>query len=552
MGELHGHGEPAEGPSDVRFVPPPPDESPLRAIQGTTAYGREDRDPRTVEVITYAFGPAEVDVGASYGTRIETTTWTADQKDAYRAGLAVFEEVANVRFEEIDDHRAADLAEYVVDTSGRPFFKGIQELPSVASAIGALDLYYLDAAGGEEARPGGAFFQTIVHEIGHGLGLGHPHDRTAGTTILAGVGEWSDLGDFRLNQADFTVMSYNSPNAETWGRAVGPFGGMTGLGALDIAAVQAMYGPNRDTRTGDDVYRLDAANVAGAGFEAIWDAGGTDTLRYDGDRNARLDLRAATLAYESGGGGFPSYADMVKAGRTIANGVVIENAVAGSGNDTVVGNGADNRLVGKAGGDSLYGLGGDDGIAAGGGDDRLWGHGGADRAHGGAGDDTLEGNGGDDTLSGGRGSDFSDGGAGEDRIAGGRDRDSLLGGEGNDTLAGNQGPDNLNGEDGDDRLFGGNASDTLAGGAGEDVLAGGAGRDFFTFGAGDGRDRVRDFETDVDVLRFSIAGIESVDDLAIAARGSRTVVEAGDVTVVLRGVSADALDADNFFIAPPL
>ena len=44
--------------------------------------------------------------------------------------------------------------------------------------------------------------------------------------------------------------------------------------------------------------------------------------------------------------------DGIFGGLTIANGVVIENASGGSGNDTIRGNSADNVLVGNAGDDT--------------------------------------------------------------------------------------------------------------------------------------------------------------------------------------------------------
>jgi serralysin len=67
-------------------------------------------------------------------------------------------------------------------------------------------------------------------------------------------------------------------------------------------------------------------NAAGTFYSSIWDGGGTDEIRYTGAANATIDLRAATLKYEVGGGGFVSYAHGIFGGFTIANGVTIENA----------------------------------------------------------------------------------------------------------------------------------------------------------------------------------------------------------------------------------
>ena len=65
-------------------------------------------------------------------------------------------------------------------------------------------------------------------------------------------------------------------------------------------------------------------------------------------------------ATQVGGGGFVSYAYGIYGGFTIANGVVIENATSGGGNDTLVGNAAANVLNGGAGADRMTGGAGKD------------------------------------------------------------------------------------------------------------------------------------------------------------------------------------------------
>ena len=71
-------------------------------------------------------------------------------------------------------------------------------------------------------------------------------------------------------------MSYNTSFKGT--PSGQDFGAQTGLGALDIAALQALYGPNMTTRTGDDTYVLPTTNRAGTGWMCVWDADGRDTI----------------------------------------------------------------------------------------------------------------------------------------------------------------------------------------------------------------------------------------------------------------------------------
>ncbi|WP_245306229.1 M10 family metallopeptidase C-terminal domain-containing protein, partial [Roseovarius aestuariivivens] len=250
---------------------------------------------------------------------------------------------------------------------------------------------------------GGFMYAVLLEEFGHGLGLAHPHDNGGTSTILEGVtAPVFSYGAGDLNQGVFTIMGYN----EGW--PAGPFsddyvfvdpatgeqylwidefGYETTPMALDIAVLQAKYGANMATGAGNDVYRLPDLNGPGTGFAAIWDAGGHDRLVHEGSTGATLDLRAATLAPEVGGGGFVSYVEGVRGGFTIAHGVLIEDAIGGDGADLITGNAGANRLQGKGGNDALAGQAGNDTLVGGGGDDRLDGGAGLDLYSGGPGSD---------------------------------------------------------------------------------------------------------------------------------------------------------------------
>jgi serralysin len=254
-------------------------------------------------------------------------------------------------------------------------------------------------------QQGGFSFVTLIHEFGHGMGLAHPHDTGGGSSIMLDGDTASGrveettpfsytLGDFDLNQGVYTMMSYMdgwqlSPygQAETSNEGYGWLGSLM---AFDIAVIQDKYGVNEDWATGNDTYVLKDVNEWGVYidsatgqpaehnatnqtttrdgyyegqstyYSSIWDANGNDSIVYVGARNTNIDLRAATLQYEYGGAGWMSYATGIYGGFTIANGVTIENATSGSGNDTLIGNAVDNVLNGGGGSDSLTGLAGDD------------------------------------------------------------------------------------------------------------------------------------------------------------------------------------------------
>jgi len=155
----------------------------------------------------------------------------------------------------------------------------------------------------------------------------------------------------------FTTMTYNDgwPGGPAGTAPSNNYGSQMGPMALDIALLQLKYGANMNFNAGDNTYVLPDANGVGTGYYGIWDAGGNDTISYGGSRNATIDLRPATILSEIGGGGYVSFASGVFGGVTIARGVIIENAIGGSGADTFIGNVAANTFRGNAGADTMDG-----------------------------------------------------------------------------------------------------------------------------------------------------------------------------------------------------
>ncbi|HEX9955586.1 MAG TPA: M10 family metallopeptidase C-terminal domain-containing protein, partial [Allosphingosinicella sp.] len=331
---------------------------------------------------------------------------TAWEKAAFMEAFSLYEQVADLVFVEVSSRAEADFK--IITYEGTPgagaSLLGRMSPPNEQNE-GQAEFNSGDVRWTEEGLSrGGFYFPTLLHEFGHGLGLAHPHDNGGRSSIMRGAGGGTGgigggFGDFGLSQQVFTVMSYNdgwslSPYGQSrsgglTGLEVDHFGWVASLSPLDIAVIQDKYGVNEDWATGNNVYELKDVNAAGTFYESIWDAGGTDEIRYGGARDANIDLRAATLKYEEGGGGRVSYAYGIHGGFTIANAVTIENATSGSGNDTLTGNDADNRLSAGAGNDTLLGGAGNDVLIGGGGTDTLTGGAGKDTFFFAAGDSGI-------------------------------------------------------------------------------------------------------------------------------------------------------------------
>ena len=328
--------------------------------------------------------------GADLGARGTTTgrPWSDAAVTALHLALDLWATVADLSFVPAAPGMAADLSYILVD--GREMKRlagagalGFHEVPDGTDGAPLTGVFSADGKGWTDAglAQGGYGLITLIHEIGHGLGLAHPHDGGGDGQTFPGVTSPGDTGKFHLNQGIWTVMSYvDGWKTQFPDHADLTFGWEATPMALDIAAIQAIYGANKGFRTGDDTYALPTANGAGTFWSCIWDAGGRDSLSAAGATgDAVLDLRAAPLTGKNAGG-YVSSVKGVVGGVTIANGVVIENATGGDGNDVITGNAAANMLRGGAGADTING---------GRGNDTLDGDGGADVLTGGAGRDSF-------------------------------------------------------------------------------------------------------------------------------------------------------------------
>jgi serralysin len=275
---------------------------------------------------------------------------------------------------------------------------------------------------------GGYGATTVVHEIGHSLGLSHP-----GAYNGAGATTYVSQAEYAQDSTQYSIMSY-------WGdeeTSNQPFGfgivdWSTGFYnnpqtplVHDILAAQQAYGANPNTRSGDTIYgwNSNAGNVVYDFSKnmfpwlSIYDAGGNDTIDMSG-ANSSVFINLEPGSFSSGAASVPSDA-VINARRqeisdaglavgpvnpgtsefwqglttsahtgvlafetgidglavtshdnlSIAYGTVIENAVGSNQRDYLKGNTADNILIGNDGDDVINGFAGSDIYQGGNGND---------------------------------------------------------------------------------------------------------------------------------------------------------------------------------------
>ena len=530
-------------------------------------------------------------VPSYYGTMTGFRTMTTAEKEAVRSVLASIASMIDVDFTETTAVASITFAMNAQDnSSGYAYFPSYRYYTSGNTITSATE----DSVAGDvwlnssldwdadSFLAGDYGYGTLVHELGHALGLKHPFEADSASGYVI---------DAAHDSTKYTVMSYTDHPYSLY-RTVTVTGNSYSISyryiqpetlmPYDISALQYLYGANLSYNTGNDTYTFETDRPF---IKTIWDAGGTDTLSVANfSLGCIIDLRPGYYSSIR----IPS--DAMPAGTTetytgiydgtdnlaIAAGVVIENATGGSGNDQLIGNDADNTLDGGAGNDTMTGGAGSDtytvrnagdsvvetdASTAGGIDlaatlltaytlptnverGRILATGAADLT-GNALDNLLYAGQGSNVLSGAAGNDVASyiyaitgttgvtlsldltsaqatGGSGNDTLIG---IESIVGSVAGDTLAGNSQANTLNGDAGNDKLQGLGGNDKLLGSLGNDTLDGGTGNDLMLGGAGNDLyvvnapgDRV--YETTSTASSLDAGGIDTIKAAASWVLGS--------------------------------
>ena len=164
-------------------------------------------------VTTAEMSETDPDTGQVETMTIDGLSWDETGLDALRLALQLWDEVSGLSFTEMAPgtpdldlnlcwSRKFVMAELVDDTGTLGFHltpdgSSPAPLPGIFNAAPNL---WNEAV----LQQGGYSFITLIHEIGHGLGLAHPHDDGGGSQIFPGAGD-GGLGLHAMNQGIWTV-----------------------------------------------------------------------------------------------------------------------------------------------------------------------------------------------------------------------------------------------------------------------------------------------------------------------------------------------------------
>jgi hypothetical protein len=235
----------------------------------------------------------------------------------------------------------------------------------------------------ESGSVGSRALQSALHEIGHGLGLGHQgtYNGDGDTDIpfwsndswQLSMMSYLDQEEGVSVNADFAYLL--SPMSADW-LALNDNYGWQGYGVNNAFKGDTTWGFNTNISSTVSAAYAGLAGFADTNAFCIVDGSGIDTLDFSGySATQTIDLTEASSA--SIWGSVSSVGGLI-GNMTIAVGTIIENAIGGLGRDKITGNKAGNIVNGGAGNDLLNGVAGDDTIKGGNGKDQICGGAGRD------------------------------------------------------------------------------------------------------------------------------------------------------------------------------
>lgn len=292
----------------------------------------------------------------------------ASIQNATRYAMSLLSQYTNLATREVNPVSA--VADIRVAKSDYDNPTALGYFPSPGNGNLAGDIWFgTSYFAGQTATKGNYTWATTIHELGHALGLKHSHD-VGGVAGIALNSQYDHMA--------YSIMSYRSyMGASTSGGYLNEqFGYAQTFMMYDIAALQAMYGANFNTNSGNTTYSWSPTtgemfiNSVGQGapggnriFMTLWDGNGIDTYDFSNyATNLNVDLRPGAYSVLSSvqianlGNGNYAAGNLYNALQY--NGDIrslIENAVGGSGNDTITGNATNNTLSGGWGNDVLVG-----------------------------------------------------------------------------------------------------------------------------------------------------------------------------------------------------
>ena len=367
--------------------------------QGVASLDSNTHWDKSLETISFSFNESIPTDYYEYGEEL-TNNWSAlntQQKDAVRSITNEINELLGISLKEVSSGGLIEfnLVQTGTNVAGFSFYPGTYR--DYAGDV-FLSQGFNDSSEEFGLKAGEEGWLTIVHELGHALGLKHPFKEEGNEPPFLPTSE----DDINHSVMSYTSFENHTPVFTTSGSSIKYETNLVNpslYSLYDVATLQSIYGVNTTTNTEDTIYKFQYTDYT---INTIWDAGGEDTIDLSStlgtsvvhlqsgslnsadqysveeittlhqdlvnDRHWNSWIKESIIDLDSQG-----YLYLGHNNLAIAQGTVIENILTGAGDDTITDNEVNNRILTGLGDDKInIGQGGLDYVDGGEGNDILY------------------------------------------------------------------------------------------------------------------------------------------------------------------------------------
>jgi hypothetical protein len=290
--------------------------------------------------VTFSF-PATVPASYSGEDALEWKPFSAAQQAATREVLTLLQQQIGITFQEVTESATVSGTMRFGNTK-QTSSSGYAYMPNSTQSDRDGDTFMAIGYDGNPVK-GDYNWGTLVHEIGHAIGLNHPGNYNAGESRNTDI-----AGNFLSADEDAffnSIMSYRQSAQDINGTWFMPY---------DMLALRYLYG-KKDYATGNNTYTFNDAS--GTMTTNIVDDGGVDTFDFS--------ALPVGVAVNLTPGSYSSVGKIAAGAGALANlttslDAIIENVIGSALADALQGNAAGNAFTGGAGDDTLNGAAGID------------------------------------------------------------------------------------------------------------------------------------------------------------------------------------------------
>lgn len=290
--------------------------------------------------VTFSF-PAMVPASYSGEDALEWKPFSAAQQAATREVLGLLQQQIGITFQEVTESATVSGTMRFGNTK-QTGSSGYAYMPNSTNSDRDADTFMAIGYDGDPVK-GDYNWGTLVHEVGHAIGLNHPGNYNAGESRNTDA-----VGNFLSADEDAffnSIMSYRHSAQDINDIWFMPY---------DMLALRYLYG-KKDYATGNDTYTF--TDASGTLVSNIVDDGGVDTF----------DCSAVTtgVAVNLTPGAYSSIGKIASGAGALANlttsfDAIIENVIGSAQADALHGNSAGNTFTGGSGEDIINGASGID------------------------------------------------------------------------------------------------------------------------------------------------------------------------------------------------